>query len=66
MYLRDWWIFRNIVTDKGISPFKRQPYKIVQKTQAIRRLLSTNCLSVFNHFMGFTLKGLRKFFKMLL
>ena len=40
-------------------PFKRQPHKTVKHTQTIRRLLPTNCLSVFNHFVGLALKGLR-------
>ena len=31
---------------------------MVKQTQTIRRLLPTNCLSVFNHFVGLTLKGL--------
>ena len=39
-------------------PFKRQPYKMVKHTQTIRRLVLTNCLSVFDHFVGLTLKGL--------
>ena len=31
---------------------------MVKHTQTIRRLLSTNCLSVFDHFVGLALKGL--------
>ena len=31
--------------------------KMVKHIQAIRRLLSTNCLSVFDHFLGCRLKG---------
>ena len=31
---------------------------MVKHTQTIRRLLPTNCLSVFDHFVGFALKGL--------
>ena len=31
---------------------------MVIHTQAIRRLLPTNCLSVFDHFVGLALKGL--------
>ena len=38
---------------------KRQPHKLVKHTQTIRRLLSTNCLSVFDQFVGLVLKGLR-------
>ena len=30
-------------------------------TQTIRRLLATNCLSVFDHFVGLVLKGLSLF-----
>ena len=32
---------------------------MVKHTQRIRRRLSTNCLSVFNHSVGLALKGLR-------
>ena len=31
---------------------------MVKHTQTIRRLLPTNCLSVFDHFVGLALKGL--------
>ena len=40
------------------NPFKRQSNKIVKHTQIIRRLLP-NCLSLFDHFVGLALKGLR-------
>ena len=33
---------------------------MVKHTQTIRRLLLTNCLSVFDHFMGLAPKGLGK------
>ena len=39
-------------------PFKRQTHKMVKHTQTILRLLSTNCLSVFDHFVGLAFKGL--------
>ena len=32
---------------------------MAKHTQIIRRLLPTNCLSVFEHFVGLALKGLR-------
>ena len=32
---------------------------MVKHTQSIRRLLPTTCLSVFDHFVGLALKGLR-------
>ena len=35
---------------------------MVKHTQTIRRLLPTNCLSVFDHFVGLLLKGLMFFF----
>ena len=35
-----------------------QPNKMVEHSQTIRRLLPTNCLSVFDHFVGLELKGL--------
>ena len=40
------------------QPFKRQPHKMVKHTQTIRRILPTNCLSMFDHFVGLALKGL--------
>ena len=36
----------------------RQPHQMVKHTQTIRRLLPTNYLSVFDHFVGLSLKGL--------
>ena len=38
--------------------FKRQSHNMVKQTKAIRRLLPTNFLSVFDHFVGLALKGL--------
>ena len=38
-----------------VLPFKRQPHKLVNHTQRIRRPL----LSVFDHFGGLVLKGLK-------
>ena len=43
--------------------FKRQPHKMVKRTQTIRRQQPMNCLSVFDHFAGLTLKGLNVFLK---
>ena len=39
-------------------PFHCQPRKMVKHTQTTRRILLMNCLSVFNHFVGLTLKEL--------
>ena len=39
-------------------PFKRQTHKIVKHTQPTGPQGPTNCLSVFDHFVGLTLKGL--------
>ena len=36
-------------------PFKRQPHKMIKHTQTIRRQQPTNCLSVFDHFVGLSL-----------
>ena len=41
------------------QPFKRQTHKTVKHIQIIRRQKPTNCLSVFDNFVGFVLKGLR-------
>ena len=38
------------------QPFKRQPSKTVKHTQTIRRQNANECLSVFDHFVGLTLK----------
>ena len=35
---------------------KHQPHKMVKHTQTIRRLLPTNCLRVFDHFVGLFFK----------
>ena len=46
-----------------IVPFKlfnRQHHKMVKHTQTIRRQKTTNYLSVFDHFLGFALKGLSR------
>ena len=32
---------------------------MVKHIQTIRRFLPTNCLNVFDHFVGLTLKGLK-------
>ena len=48
-----------IMQFRSIQPFKRQPHKIVKHTQTIHRLSPTNCLSVFDHFVGLALKGLK-------
>ena len=40
------------------QPFKRQPQKMVKHSQTIRRQQLTNCLSVFDHLVRLTLKGL--------
>ena len=37
---------------------KYQPHKMAKNIQTIRRQQSTNCLSVFDHFVGLVLKGL--------
>ena len=54
VFLKCFFVFNLVAT----LPFKRQPHKIVKHTQTIRRLLPTNCLSVFDHFLGLALKGL--------
>ena len=42
------------------EPIKCQPHKMIKHTQTIRRLLRTNCLTVFDHFVGLPLTGLSK------
>ena len=43
---------------RALQPFKCQPHKIVKHTQTVRQQQARNYLSVFDHFVGFTLKGL--------
>ena len=43
---------------KTLSPFKHQPQKLVKHTQTVRWLLPTNCLSVFDYFVGLAFQGL--------
>ena len=45
--------------EKIVNPLSAQPHKMIKHTQTIRRLLPTNCLSVFDHFAGLALKGLK-------
>ena len=44
------------------EPFRHQPQGKVKNTQAIRCLLTTNCLSVFDYLIGLVLKGFSKLF----
>ena len=50
-----------VVSDAPISdyPFKRQPHKIFKYTQTVRWLGPTNCLSMFDHFVGLAFIGLK-------
>ena len=41
-----------------INPLSANPAKLQKHTQTIRRQKPTNCLSVFDHFVGLALKGL--------
>ena len=49
-----WWRIQGV-----FWPFKRQTHKMIKHTQIIRRLLPTNCFSVFDHFVDLALKELR-------
>ena len=41
------------------NPLSTNPAKWSNTVKTIRRLLPTNCLRVFDHFVGLALKGLR-------
>ena len=41
-----------------INPLSANPHKMVKHTETVHCLLFTNCLSVFDHFVGLALKGL--------
>ena len=47
-----------IVSNIYLLTFKRQPHKMVKHAKTSRRQQPTNCLSVFDHFVGLALKGL--------
>ena len=42
-----------------LNPFSVNPHKMVKHTQTIGQQQLTNCLGVFDHFVGLALKGLR-------
>ena len=42
----------------AVNPLGGNPTKCLN-TQTIRRQIATNCLSVFDHFVGLALEGLR-------
>ena len=44
---------RRLVNHLSVNPTKWS------NTQTVRRLLPTNCLNVFDHFVGLALKGLK-------
>ena len=44
-----------------INPLSSNPTKKVNHTQTTRRLLQTNCLCVFDHFVGLTFEGLNTY-----
>ena len=46
----------------NLYALRHQPHKKLKHTQTIRRLLPTNCLSVFDYFIGLVLKVLSKLF----
>ena len=52
--------YRTLLDDcfQNSSPFKRQSQKMVKHTETIRRQQTTNCLSVFDHFVWLAFKGL--------
>ena len=45
---------------KCFNPLSVNPHKMVKHTQTILRLLSTNCFSVVDHFVGLALEGLKR------
>ena len=47
-----------IPAEKSVDPLSASPTKWVKQIQAIRKQKSTNCLSVFDHFVGLALKFL--------
>ena len=54
-------LLKPIILSNQTYTFKRQPYRMVQHTQTIHRLLPKNFLSVFDHFVELALKELIEF-----
>ena len=52
------WFYSSALVVQFYQPVKRQPHIIVKYTQTIRLQKPTNCLSVFDHFVGLALKEL--------
>ena len=50
-------LVRNGLAFLILNPLSAKPHKMFKHTQTIRRLMSTNFLSVFNHLVGLALKG---------
>ena len=59
LWANEYWLVNNF----SIT-FKRELHKIAKRTQTICRLLPTNCLSAFDHFVGLALKRLSTFRKL--
>ena len=53
-----WLVLKELIYHFRHWPFKHQPHKMVKHTQTIRQLLPTDCMSVFDQFVGLALKGL--------
>ena len=51
---------RGPIRNNSINPLKSQPHKMVKHNKIIRQQQLTTCLSVFDHFVGFALKGLKQ------
>ena len=50
---------RQISLSHVIKSFKHQPPEMIKHTQTIRWQQPTNCLNVFDDFVGLTVKGLK-------
>ena len=50
----------DLLVDTRHEPSGSQPHKLVKHTRTIRRQKPKNCLSVFDHFVGLALKGLKQ------
>ena len=55
-YLR-YYLFSYIAFPHLVNPLSANPTEWSNTLKTIRRLLPTNCLSVFDHFVGLALKG---------
>ena len=49
----------DLVITNDFQLLKHQPHKMIKHTQIIHQLLATNCLNLFDHFVGLAPNGFK-------